>query len=64
MIFVTSQTGIGERNLCEKCPIGSYAARRPASIIARIWKWHTRWCPGWKAHQRALAEEQRESRPR
>ena len=40
---------------CEDCALRRYAERKPNSIIAKIWKWHTGWCPGWKAYQRHLA---------
>jgi hypothetical protein len=42
---------------CETCRLKAYAERKPRSIIARIWRWHTGWCPGWKAYQKALAEQ-------
>jgi hypothetical protein len=42
---------------CASCPWRGYAERKPASILARLWKWHTGWCPGWKAYQRALEGE-------
>lgn len=45
---------------CERCRIRAYAERKPTSIIARIWRWHTKWCPGWKAYQKSLAEEQQQ----
>jgi hypothetical protein len=50
-----------EKSTCENCPIKNYAERKPNSIIARIWRWHTNWCPGWKAYQQALAEKERET---
>jgi hypothetical protein len=25
--------------------------------MARIWRWHTKWCPAWKAYQKELAEQ-------
>ncbi len=31
------------------------AEKNPKSIISRIWRWHTGWCPGWKAYQAELA---------
>ena len=43
---------------CEKCWVKAYAERKPGSLIARIWRWHTGWCPGWKAYQKSLAQEQ------
>jgi hypothetical protein len=30
------------------------AEEKPNSLIARFWKWHTTWCPGWKAYQESL----------
>jgi hypothetical protein len=42
---------------CENCPIRRRAEKRPNSLIAKIWKWHTGWCPGWKAYQKSLAEK-------
>jgi hypothetical protein len=24
--------------------------------MSKIWKWHTTWCPGWKAYQKELAK--------
>lgn len=41
---------------CARCPFRSHAERKPATLFARLWRWHTRWCPGWKSYQRSLAE--------
>ncbi len=41
---------------CEKCKLRSYSERKPTSFLGRIWRWHIRWCPGWRAYQRKLAE--------
>jgi hypothetical protein len=41
---------------CESCPLRRRAERKPDGLLARLWRWHTRWCPGWKAYQRHLAE--------
>ncbi|MBM4329482.1 MAG: hypothetical protein FJ118_20245 [Deltaproteobacteria bacterium] len=45
------------KSSCATCRIREYAERKPNSLIARIWRWHTGWCPGWKAYQRELSEE-------
>ena len=42
---------------CEACSLRSYAERKPKSILAWFWRWHTNWCPGWKAYQRKLQAE-------
>jgi hypothetical protein len=41
---------------CAGCPLRKWAERRPASWLARLWVWHTSWCPGWSAYQRSLQE--------
>jgi hypothetical protein len=40
---------------CESCAFRRRAEQRPRSLLARLWRWHTRWCPGWKSYQRELA---------
>ena len=44
----------GKKHNCETCKWHAYYERSPKSIIGRIWKWHTKWCPGWKAYQASL----------
>ena len=34
---------------CETCPMRQKAEANPKSFMARLWRWHTGWCPGWKA---------------
>jgi len=43
---------------CESCKWRAKAEAAPRSFLARLWRWHTRWCPGWKAYQRSLATGQ------
>ena len=45
-----------KRHTCENCGIRRRAEARPNSWLARLWRWHTTWCPGWKSYQRWLAE--------
>ncbi|UCD73795.1 MAG: hypothetical protein JSV91_08340 [Phycisphaerales bacterium] len=42
---------------CEDCSWRKRAERKPNSFLARLWRWHTKWCPGWKAYQAELAEQ-------
>ena len=51
--------GIG----CGNCLLRRYAERKPDALISRLWRWHTTWCPGWKAYQRRLAEEKASKNP-
>ena len=42
---------------CENCPMRKKAEQNPKSFLSRLWRWHTGWCPGWKAYQAHLAGE-------
>ncbi|QZT37799.1 hypothetical protein K5X82_02615 [Halosquirtibacter xylanolyticus] len=33
--------------------------KSPKSILGRIWKWHTNFCPGWKAYTASLNDTER-----
>ncbi len=50
------------KSRCETCGMRKRAEKTPKSIIAKIWRWHTGWCPGWKAYQRELAEQKVDSK--
>jgi len=39
---------------CQTCPLRARAEKNPRSLFARLWRWHTGWCPGWKAYAREL----------
>jgi len=42
---------------CATCPMRKKAEENPHTLKARLWRWHTKWCPGWKAYQRELAAQ-------
>jgi len=46
-----------EEMSCATCGMRKKAEENPKSLMSRIWRWHTGWCPGWKAYQKALAEQ-------
>lgn len=48
-----------EEPRCATCPLRSKAEDKPLSLLARLWRWHTTWCPGWKAYQEYLAGQDR-----
>jgi hypothetical protein len=41
---------------CADCPLRKKAEASPNTWFARLWRWHTTWCPGWKGYQRSLSE--------
>jgi len=40
---------------CENCSFRKKAERKPRSFAGWFWRWHTKWCPGWKEYQAHLA---------
>ena len=46
---------------CENCSLRKRAEAKPKSLLGRLWFWHIKWCPGWRAYQKYLAEQ--ESQP-
>ncbi len=61
-VWFQRKGGLSMKSNCENCPIRKYAEKNPKAIISRIWRWHTTWCPGWKAYQAELAKLQGETR--
>jgi hypothetical protein len=54
----TNPTSSAEKTFgCETCSMRKKAEEKPKSFMARLWRWHTRWCPGWKEYQAHLAEQ-------
>lgn len=35
---------------CQTCAMRLRAQEKPRSLVAMFWRWHTKWCPGWKAY--------------
>lgn len=52
-----------KRHKCEDCGLRRRAEKRPNSLLARLWRWHTGWCPGWKSYQRSLEERGAQQAP-
>jgi len=50
---------MAEKKGCESCPLRARYDNNPRSILGRIWRWHTGWCPGWKKYITSLPDEQR-----
>lgn len=43
---------------CETCSLRSKYEKAPKSLIGRLWRWHTQFCPGWKAYFSSLEREE------
>jgi hypothetical protein len=44
---------------CGKCWFRAKYDDNPGSLIGRLWKWHTNWCPGWKSYLGSLPENEK-----
>ncbi len=42
---------------CSKCPMRAKYDNNPRSILGRLWRFHTNFCPGWKSYMKSLPEE-------
>jgi len=49
---------MGESN-CADCGWRAKYDKKPKSILGRIWKWHIKWCPGWKSWISSLPDDER-----
>lgn len=43
---------------CGECALKKRAEANPKSLLGRLWHWHIKWCPGWKAYQAYLAGQE------
>jgi len=50
--------GIAMTSKCADCKMRLEAEKNPNSFKAKFWRWHTKWCPGWKAYQKELAAQE------
>jgi hypothetical protein len=44
---------------CATCALRQQAEANTKALMSRLWRWHTGWCPGWKAYQAYLAQQTR-----
>lgn len=44
---------------CATCGLRTKYDENPRSLLARLWKWHTRWCPGWRGYLASLPPDER-----
>ncbi len=43
---------------CSGCPLRAVYDKKPKSFMARFWRWHINFCPGWKAYFLSLSEQE------
>jgi len=48
------QQNVQIESRCHTCGMRVRAARKPSSVLARVWRWHTGWCPGWNAYVKEM----------
>jgi hypothetical protein len=46
---------------CENCKMRAKYDSNPKSLIGRFWRWHIKFCPGWKGYMNELDDEKRDS---
>ena len=44
---------------CGSCSFRARYDRNPKSFLGRLWRWHIKFCPGWKAYLRSLSDAER-----
>ena len=46
---------------CATCTFRAKFDEKPTSILGRVWRWHTNFCPGWKAYMKSLPDAEKQS---
>lgn len=46
---------------CAGCSFRAKYDRNPKSILGRLWRWHTNFCPGWRDYMKALPQEEKDA---
>ena len=44
---------------CATCSFRAKYDQKPKSLLGRLWRWHSNFCPGWKAYMKSLPNEQK-----
>lgn len=44
---------------CETCKLRAKYDKNPKSLLGRFWRWHIKFCPGWKAFFGSLTENEK-----
>ncbi|MDA3904802.1 MAG: hypothetical protein PF484_01885 [Bacteroidales bacterium] len=44
---------------CEDCKMRAKYDEKPKSFAGRFWRWHIKFCPGWKIYMNTIDDEKR-----
>ena len=44
---------------CDTCSLRERYDKNPHSLLGRLWRWHIRFCPGWKQYMASRSPEER-----
>ena len=44
---------------CENCSLRSRYDKNPQSLLGKLWRFHIRFCPGWKSYMKSLPEDKK-----
>lgn len=48
-------------NNCENCGLRAKYDAKPKSLLGRFWRWHIKFCPGWKEYMKTLEPEKKQA---
>ena len=46
---------------CATCSVRARYDKKPQSILGRLWRWHTNFCPGWKNYMKSLSDDEKKA---
>jgi hypothetical protein len=46
---------------CGTCAMRAKYDKNPKSLLGRFWRWHTNFCPGWRAYMKSLPDEEKKA---
>lgn len=48
------------KNNCENCGLRAKYDTKAKSLLGRFWRWHIKFCPGWKEYMKTLEPEKKQ----
>ncbi len=45
-----------KKQMCEECKLRAKYDKDPKSFVGKFWRWHIKFCPGWKGYMKSLDE--------